>query len=68
MATTLTKERRGEIMEVLFVEFALEKGFNVSGQMKRGLGSLSKETGIPIEEIKEVMLSVAQKVLVKAIS
>ena len=29
MATTLTKERRGEIMEVLFVEFALEKGFNV---------------------------------------
>jgi len=67
MATTLTKERRGEIMEILFVEFVLAKGVNISGQTKRELGSLSKETGIPLEELKEVTLSVAQKVLVKVL-
>lgn len=67
MALTITKERRGEIVEVMFVELALEKGVNVSRQMKRGLGNLSKETGIPIEEIKEVALSVGKKVLEKAI-
>lgn len=67
MALTLSKERRGEIVEILFVEFLLEKGFNISGQMKRELGSLAKETGIPLEEIKEVVLSVGQKVLEKAI-
>ena len=64
---TLSKERRGEIVEILLIELSLEKGVNVSRQMKRGLGSLAKETGIPLEEIKEVALSVGQKVLEKAI-
>ena len=52
MATTLTKERRGEIAEILIKQMMFDKGITLRPEeTRRELGNLAKKTGLSKEEI-----------------
>jgi len=52
MATTLTKERRGEIAEILIKQMMFGKGITLRPEeTRRELGNLAKKTGLSKEEI-----------------
>ena len=47
MALTLTKERRGEIAEMLFKQAMIEEGIKLQPEeTKRNIGNWAKKTGL----------------------
>ena len=56
-------KRQGEIALVLLKYFLRKKGFNLSQNMMREFGNTSKETGIPIDELKQFSRPIMQEML-----
>lgn len=66
---TLTKERRGEIAEILVKQFLFDKGINLRPEeTKREFGNLAKKTGIPKEELNLFLRPIAEEALKKVFS
>mgnify|MGYP001570258738 CR=1 FL=1 len=56
-------KRQGEIALVLLKHLMRKKGLNLSPSMMRDFGNASKETGIPIDELKQFSKSIMQEML-----
>lgn len=66
---TLTKERRGEIAEILVKQVLFDKGINLRPEeSKREFGNLAKKTGISKEEINLFLRPIAEEALKKVFS
>lgn len=62
--TTLTKERRGEIAEILLTHNLFENGFNLSPEWRnRELYGLSKKLQIPMADLILFFRPIAEKIL-----
>jgi len=69
MALTLTKERRGEIAEMLFKQAMIEEGIKLQPEeTKRNIGNWAKKTGLSKEEIVLFLRPIAEEVLKKVFS
>lgn len=69
MANTLSKERRGEIAEILVKQFLFDKGINLRPEeTKREFGNLAKKTGIPKKELNLFFRPIAEEALKKVFS
>ena len=56
-------KRQGEIALVLLKYLMRKKGLNLSPSMIREFGNTSKETGIPIDELKQFSRLIMQEML-----
>lgn len=66
---TLTKERRGEIAEILVKQLLFDRGINLRPEeTKREFGNLAKKTGIPKEELNLFLRPIAEEALKKVFS
>ena len=69
MSTTLTKERRGEIAEILIKQMMFDKGITLRPEeTKRELGNLAKKTGLSKEEINLFLRPIIEEAMNKAFS
>ena len=69
MATTLTKERRGEIAEILIKQMMFGKGITLRPEeTRRELGNLAKKTGLSKEEINLFLRPIIEEAMNKAFS
>ena len=69
MAIILTKERRGEIAEILFKEIMFDKGITLRPEeTKRELGNLSKKTGLSKEELVLFLRPITEETMKKIFS
>jgi len=69
MALTLTKERRGEIAEILLKQAMLEEGIRLQPEeTKRKIGNWTKKTGLSKEEIVLFLRPIAEEALKKVFS
>ncbi|MEK9183564.1 MAG: hypothetical protein AAB890_00635 [Patescibacteria group bacterium] len=59
----LTKERKGEIALAVLKARAKQEGFRIYPGIKRELGNLTKETGIPVDELEEYIREFALELL-----
>lgn len=60
----LTKERRGEIAEILLKQYLFDKGINLRpGEAKREFGNLAKKTKLSKEEIILFFRPIAEEAL-----
>lgn len=66
---TLTKERRGEIAEILLKQYLFDKGITLRPEdAKRELGNLAKKTGLSKEELNLFLRPIAEEALKKVFS
>jgi len=49
----MDEKRKGEIALILLEYILLQKGITFSKNTLRNMGNVAKETGIPLEELKE---------------
>ena len=69
MANTLSKERRGEIAEILIKQYLFDKGITLRPEeAKRELGNLAKKTELSKEELVLFLRSIAEEALKKVFS
>ena len=69
MANTLSKERRGEVAEILIKQFLFDKGMNLRSEgAKRELGNLAKKTELSKEELVLFLRPIAEEALKKVFS
>lgn len=66
---TLTKERRGEIAEMLLKQVLFSEGITLRTEVaKRELGNLAKKTGLSKEELNLFLRPIAEEALKKVFS
>jgi len=69
MALTLSKERRGEIAEVLLKQYLFDKGITLRPEeAKREIGNLAKKTGLSKEELVSFLRPITEEALKRVFS
>jgi hypothetical protein len=61
----LSEKRRGEIALALLKREAEREGIKLNDMVRRNLGNVSKETGIPVEELKAFGMEIVKELTEK---
>lgn len=59
----LSEQRKGEIAIALLKYDIKKRGVRLLPENKRQFGQVSKETGVPVDELKKFMKPIAQEIL-----